>query len=385
MPSDILIFLRHYLPGYRFGGPLRSVANLVEHLGADYRFRIVTLDRDMGEDRPYPDIQPDHWQARDGAEVIYLSEPPRRSSLTRLLQETPHDLIFLNSAFDPRFSMLPLIANRGRRTGRAPVLLAPRGEFAPGALALKAPKKQVFMALARGAGLWRDVTWQATAETEATDIAHQIGPQAQICLAANLPSVAADDPPPPPPSDVLRGAFLSRISPKKNLTGALDILAQVKAPVRFTIYGPKEDAAYWAECEARITRLPAHIEVVYGGSKRPEDVRAALAGHDFFLLPTLSENFGHAIVDAMWAGLHLLISDQTPWRDLAARGVGADLPLAKPARFVAEIERLAGLAPEARMAMRRAVLDMAREISDLTEVRATTRAMFDTASSEGPR
>ena len=54
----ILVFVRHYLPGFRCG-PIRSVANLVSQLGERLDFRIVTLDRDVGESEPYNDLATD--------------------------------------------------------------------------------------------------------------------------------------------------------------------------------------------------------------------------------------------------------------------------------------------------------------------------------------
>src|SRR4029077_18813526 len=58
-----------------------------------------------------------------------------------------------------------------------------------------------------------------------------------------------------------------------------------------------------------------------------EMFRARLSEHHFFFMPTANENFGHAIVEALLAGCPLITSDQTPWRELARRGVGWDLPL----------------------------------------------------------
>jgi glycosyltransferase involved in cell wall biosynthesis len=36
--------------------------------------------------------------------------------------------------------------------------------------------------------------------------------------------------------------------------------------------------------------------------------------YDYFVLPTLGENYGHAIVESLALGLPILISDQTPWK-----------------------------------------------------------------------
>src|SRR3546814_16671162 len=64
-----------------------------------------------------------------------------------------HNAVYINSFFDPQFATLPLIA---RQFGWAPseptVILAPRGEFSQGALAIKPMKKQAFMAASRVTG-----------------------------------------------------------------------------------------------------------------------------------------------------------------------------------------------------------------------------------------
>ena len=48
--------VRYYLPGYKSGGPVRTIVNLVDHLGDDIDFRIVTSDRDALEDAPYANV-----------------------------------------------------------------------------------------------------------------------------------------------------------------------------------------------------------------------------------------------------------------------------------------------------------------------------------------
>ena len=44
----ILILNGRYLPGYKDGGPVRSIKNLTDRLGEKYDFRILTVDRDHG-------------------------------------------------------------------------------------------------------------------------------------------------------------------------------------------------------------------------------------------------------------------------------------------------------------------------------------------------
>ena len=80
---SILAFNKFYLPGYRAGGPIRTLANMVDRLSDDFAFRIVTLDRDAGEREPYPGVVRDTWLAVGRAQVLYLD--PAGVSMRRLV------------------------------------------------------------------------------------------------------------------------------------------------------------------------------------------------------------------------------------------------------------------------------------------------------------
>jgi glycosyltransferase involved in cell wall biosynthesis len=111
-------------------------------------------------------------------------------------------------------------------------------------------------------------------------------------------------------------------------------------------------------------------------------VPATLAGYDLFLLPTRGENFGHAIFDALEVGLPVLLSDQTPWRDLERIGAGWSLPLANPDRFAATIDDFATLDLSARLAMRRAARSLAEGSLLKGDAAARMRAMLMGALSQ---
>jgi glycosyltransferase involved in cell wall biosynthesis len=57
------------------------------------------------------------------------------------------------------------------------------------------------------------------------------------------------------------------------------------------------------------------------------------------LFPTLGENYGHVICEALNAGCPVLISNQTPWRNLQEKGVGWDFPLEEEERFTATLQQ----------------------------------------------
>jgi glycosyltransferase involved in cell wall biosynthesis len=123
--------------------------------------------------------------------------------------------------------------------------------------------------------------------------------------------------------------------------------------VVFDIYGPMVDSEYWARLQGRIARMPDHITVTAHGALPHDRVAATLAVHDLFFLPTMGENFGHAINEALSSGLPVLISDTTPWRGLQAAGAGWDFPLDKPQAFSEAIENFARASRDERTAYRR--------------------------------
>ncbi|RYE99486.1 MAG: hypothetical protein EOO77_35465, partial [Oxalobacteraceae bacterium] len=96
----VLTFVGHYLPGYKAGGPIRSIANMVERMGDEFEFRVVTADRDMGDAAPFPDVVVDAWNPCGKASVFYRSPGLAgwRTLLTNLRTEN-YDLIYLNSMF----------------------------------------------------------------------------------------------------------------------------------------------------------------------------------------------------------------------------------------------------------------------------------------------
>jgi glycosyltransferase involved in cell wall biosynthesis len=128
--------------------------------------------------------------------------------------------------------------------------------------------------------------------------------------------------------------FLSRVSRKKNLLGAVRAFEGVRGDLQLDVYGPLEDAHYWAECERAAAALSGDgLRLVHRGEVEPANVAETFAAHDLFLFPTLGENFGHVILEALLAGCPCLISDQTPWRGLEAARAGWDLPLARMSAF----------------------------------------------------
>lgn len=325
----ILTFTNYYLPGWKAGGSTRAVANAVAQLHGEHEFFIVTLDRDEADIAPYPGAHVFAWQDRVDCRMCYVpTRGPR--SIMRAIRDVQPDLVWLNSYFSPFTTWYLLLRRLGVAYPRIPVLLAPRGEVSARTLALKPTKKKLYRVLSRVAGIYRKVKYQATSEQEFQDIAQLAHPH-DIHLAPDLL--------PPPiarqtaasltkhPGE-LKLAFISRIDHKKNLAFLLQVMAQMQdaSAITLDIYGPVNAPAYWAECQAIMARLPPG-KVQYRGALAHHQVPAALAAAHFFVLPTLDENFGYAIAESWQAARPAIISEGTPWRNLAEQQLGYDLAL----------------------------------------------------------
>jgi len=324
-----LIFTKHFLPGVKGGGPILSVTRISETIGAHCLLSIVTSDRDVGDRQQYS-LQPvGRWIQKEYARVYYAPRVWELWHLYKLMTKEAYDVIYLNSFFSPIYSIMALIMRRLGMTKERLFVIAPRGEFSSGALDIKPLKKKLFLWFAQKF-LLQGIVWHATSKLEFEDIIRQGVNALHVRMVPQIPrKVLLEEVIVKTHKD--RGAvslvFLSRITPKKNLDFILHVLQRINGNVVFDIYGPIEDMSYWSSCNLTIGRLPTNVTVRYLGIVPTERVMRTLQHYHFFVLPTLGENYGHVIFEALAAGCPVIISEDTPWRDLRHRSIGWDLPL----------------------------------------------------------
>ena len=382
----ILAFIGCYLPGYRAGGPIRTMVNLVDRIGDEFVFYIVTMNRDLGSVEPYASVATDAWNTVGKAQVFYASSKGSSfRSLINIMRGTPHDILYLNGFFHPVFTLKPILIRKLFSSVRKPTIVAPHGEFSPGALNLKRRKKQLFMAVEKLGGLFNNVIWHASTSFEAKDIANaRAVSEDKVIIATNIvaklsagecrnETLKFSD------SRPLSICFLSRISPMKNLDFALSVLMGLSKPIEFFIYGPKEDAVYWKVCEEIIESLPLNISVTYQGSVSPVDVKKTISNHDVFFVPTQGENFGHVFIEAFSAGVPVLVSNRTPWRGLKAKNIGWDISLDQPHEFRDAIEDMLTWTAEQHRNVHNACLRFAEQLSESDDAVEMHRKLFSNA------
>ena len=357
---NVLILTPYYLPGYKAGGPIRSLANLVTSLKDQFEFTIITLDHDMDDTVPYLSLPNSNITTISGACVRYLRYYELNfKTLRAILNNTDHDILYLNSLFCINFTIKPLLLSKLGLITKKPIILAPRGELSPGGLKIKTLKKRIYLAASRLSWFYKKLSWQASNEIEAQQIKRHFGNRVAIKIAPNI--FLKDQKPPKTKTktpNVLKLIYISRITPKKNILFALKLLMHVKGKVIFDIYGPIEDKYYWKKCQKIIERLPENIVVTYKGPVEQYQVTDVLSQYDLFILPTLGENFGHVILESLNAGTPVLISNQTPWPKSIP---GCTLPLNKHAIWIQVLEEFCQYNQNSLNALRQKAMQTAQQ------------------------
>lgn len=373
----ILILMGRYLPGHRDGGPLRTIVNLTDALGDEYEFYIACLDRDHGDIEPYLNISYNSWNIVGKAMIWYVKPGGFTFTLLRDLASEV-DLIYTCSFYDD-YGYKTLLLNKFGKLYGKPVVVASMGVFSEGALAQKSVKKKLFIRSCRRLGLFHNIKWSVTSEMEMKDVKREVGDKAECMIAEDIPR-----PNVPGRRSERRGysewldiVFLSRISPQKNLMGAIECLKNLRVNAQFTIYGPKEDVEYWDRCLKELKKLPPNICWSYEGDVLSEEVQQKLREHDIFLFPTKGENYGHVIFEALSVGCIPIISDQTPWNVIAERKAGYVLPLTEDMReFTYVLENIIKKTEKAKIEMSERAVKIAEEKAEQARKNTGYRMIF---------
>lgn len=336
----ILIVMGGYLPGYRSGGPVKSIKNIVDCYGDRYEFGIITMDRDVGDSQPYSSIIRDKWNRVGKAQVLYIS-PNGFSFLLLEKISNSFDIVYLCGCYTV-YTRRVLMLKRFKRI-KPQVIIALQGSFEDGAFHIHYLKKRIFVSLYSKLGLFDYVNWHGSTEKEIENLKLKISAKEnKYYIAKNLvDKIDMDELEKEKKVGSLSIVWIARIVSKKNLKGVIETLYRVKSDITFHIYGTIRDREYFNECIRLAENLPNNIQYEYKGELKSEDVIPTLKTYQVFLFETFSENFGHVIPEALAAGCPCIISDQTPWLDFEQRNVGYVYPLSEIDKFAKAIEKYA--------------------------------------------
>jgi len=261
---EILVFSPYYLP-YSSTGPVQTIASMVSQLNEDFRFRIFTSNRGARDDEEANLMEVGEWNEAGAAEVYYSSPEERSwSQIFHVLREIQYDILYLNTFWHLDFGMKPLLLNRVGLLPGKPIVLARRGQFSSGAMEIKGWKKHPCAWFMREIGIGENVIWQASTEGEKKDIRNVMGEKKKIIVAKDPPSVT-ETVDPKCWGDKKEGEidilFLSRVDPMKNLMYVLDVISDMKEPIRMKIAGPISDREYWLNCKKKMENIRENIDI----------------------------------------------------------------------------------------------------------------------------
>ena len=378
MKPKILIFIDWFTPGFKAGGPIRSVHNLTDHLADDYEFYVITTDTDYCENDPYPFVKSNAWnELAPHLKVYYFSRDHLNyTSLKSLIHQTDFDVAYINGIYSWYFSILPLLIIRKLNKK---VVVSPRGMMSGQAFSSGKLKKKVFIALSKLAGWYKKTTWQSTNEQEKKDIQQHISRKSRIFPAPNLPKKARSNQKRiiKKEQNQLRLVNIARIAPEKNNEFAIKILLkQSGKDITLDLYGPVYNQEYWEKCQQLINKVPSSVKVNYMGAVDPDGLENVLAKYHFLLFPSIGENFGHAIYEALAFGIPVIVSDKTPWKNLERNAAGWDLPLHDQHKWTNVINQCYGMDQDEYDILSAGAKNLAHNYIDQSDFKEQYRQLF---------
>jgi glycosyltransferase involved in cell wall biosynthesis len=313
------------------GGPSQAVLEMVQalrHQGVDAE--IATTNDDGDQILPVPLNQrieietipvfqscsvPVRFFNRYSPKQIEIREFTFSCTLTRWLWQhiSTYDLLHVHAIFSYPSSAAMAIA----RWQGVPYINRPLGQLCSWSLQQSRRKKQLYLKLIEQANLQASHALHFTSAQEQQEaqtlqlnapsfvVPHGLAvhprlPQARQRLREQL-HLPADEP-------VI--LFLSRLHPKKGLELLISALGAIRSR-RFTlVLGGSGTTEYEADIERQLIAAKIHHRTHRLGFVSGEFKELLLQGSDLFTLPSYSENFGIAVLEALTAGLPVLITPE---------------------------------------------------------------------------
>lgn len=372
----ILLFADWFEPAFRAGGPVRSAINLVQFLQQNHEVFVFTSDRDLHATIPLSNIKIDEWQRRNGLQVYYHTPGKMTFRVVRsVIDNVKPDRIYLNSMFSNMFIPLWIAYQSGK------VILAPRGMLKPTALSHKPLKKFLYCAFLRFLGIERHICFHAADALEVAEIRTVFPHAGKVIAAPNIPvSITSALPTLHKQSGKLSILFVARLHPIKNLDFLIHVLHDIVDHIDLHIAVVREDAAYLEACMHLANKLPLNITVQWHFDLPPASILQLMQTVHLFVSPSKGESFGHAIFEALSVGCPVLISDQTPWKNLLPQKAGMELALDKDL-FREGLDHFITLDNHAWQQFRQGALDLARRYVSGMDLEKHYNTLFDVHAS----
>ncbi len=354
-PGGRALRLLHVIPGLeiRGGGGNRACAELCQSLAAlGHRVRLYHV----GDGRQ-PCFSPAGVEVRRFPPRIlhhYAYSPELRRALAA---EMPHtDLVHIHGLWQ----YPGLAAAQLARQYQVPYVVQPHGSLHPWKLRHKRWRKGMYGRLIERRTLAGAALVHAESEADAQDVkAYLPGARTLISPCGVFPE-AFDDPGPPGylarQWPALAGKtcilYLARVDVNKGLDLLLAAMAGLgdrRRHVALLVVGP-DFAGTTARMQALAQRLGIAPEVIWAGMVEEQSRVWILRQCDVYVLPSLSENFGISVLEALCCAKPVITTTATPWGWLAPAGAALVVP-PRAESLREALWHVLGMPAEARAAM----------------------------------
>ncbi|WP_341482968.1 glycosyltransferase [Salinibacter ruber] len=306
-----------------YGGPSRSVPFLCEALaGQGASVQLVTTVPGSGENGQSSILPADPVKVcRAGTHDGLLQTLKRPLSFYRALHDRSGapspDLIHDHGLWLPTHGTIALAA---RRLG-VPLVVSTRGMLTPWALQHNRWRKRLVWTAYQKWALQQAALFHVTSEEE-VEALRDLGFDQPVALIPNgvqLPELNGTE---ASSSRRRRALFLSRLHPKKGLPMLIEAWTEARPEGwELVLVGPSEEG-HRAELEEQVRSQGLGDRITFAGPVSDEEKWPVYRSADLFVLPTYSENFGIVVAEALAAGVPVITTTGTPWRELEAQGCG---------------------------------------------------------------
>lgn len=366
-----------------WGGIARVVPMLTSGLcSAGDNCRIATLAGGRYGSPPHvPGVEVLTFAAPDSSRLGKSPDFSRR--IGELLRET--DVVHLHGLWTGQNWATGKAA---RRAGR-PYVMTPHSMMMPWAWKRSRWKKLPAGWLFEHANLRQAACLHALADGEAENM-RQLGFNDRIAVIPNGLHVAEYDR--LPPADALEARFpewkdrrllvmLGRISPQKGIVPGMQACFDnfpVAKDWHLVVAGPDEFGIR-RMLEAAVTRKNMTDRVTFAGMLNPEEVRALLGRASLLIQPSLSEGLSMSILEALAAGVPVLISDACNMPEVKSAGAGR-VVAPQRAAVGAALREIVSAGPDALREMGLRAKALAREKFDWSALLPRYREMYERAA-----
>jgi glycosyltransferase involved in cell wall biosynthesis len=321
MSVKVLCVAPYYEPAYIYGGPARSIPALCRELvrqGAEVTVLTTNANRDEVLDVPT-------GRALDvgGVQVTYFPRITRghffwSPGLARacFARAGEFDVVHINGLYT-----FPTLVAADAAVGRCvPFVVSPRGQLMPWARHYKGLKKALYFRLFERRRLERADALICTDASEAEAV-QELGLTPPTYVVPNgidmsrfreLPRRGAMRESLGMANGDVLILWLARLHPGKRPRLAVEAFGQVAARygTAHLVFAGPDEAGMQSNLMDLAQRYQCADRVHFAGFLDRDEVRQALADADLFLMTSESENFGVAAVEAMAAGLPVVITDE---------------------------------------------------------------------------